>query len=233
MNLSAVASSLSAVRSPDADTRRRGANLIMLGLGMALLALTLSVISTARGNAASNPALLAGVAVLFLGAAALGRAGHVGAGAWLIIAVSVLGTLSYLGEGTTALSAISYLVLAVLLAGVLLPPAQIWLVLGLCLVGVPAALRLGPSATPVSAATIAELASPLLLLVMVATIGFVSATGVVTALRQAQAARREAEAAGEALAATNAALERRCLEATAPPPPRAREQPASPAQPPP
>lgn len=215
MNLSAVVSSLNTVRSPDADTRRRGSNLIALSLAMASLALLLSAVSLIRADPSSNPGLIAGAALVFLGAAALGRVGHVNIGSWLVVVISVAIPLSFVSLDTAALNAIPFLVPAVLLAGVLLPPAQIWLVLTLCVVGVLFAIGRDPGAATLDTAAAGLLASPVLLLAIVALIGYLSASSVRAALREAQEARREAEAASEALAASNAALERRVEERTA------------------
>lgn len=215
MNLSAFVSSISTVRSPDADTRRRGVNLITLGGGLAALCLAFIVATTIRSPQPEITALLAVAALIFLGTIYLGRIGQVAVGAWLLIVVTIAVVVGTFSLGSTSSNAPFFLVLPVLLAGVLLPPVQIWLVLALCLISLFAGQGLLPEEVRVSAGWRGAVVNGSLMLVMVALIGFVSAKGIRAALRQAQEARREAEAAGEALAASNAALEQRVEERTA------------------
>ncbi len=206
---------MSFIRSPNADTRRRGGNLIILGSGMAIMALVLTIIVLVRADNTGNPGMLALAGIIFAGAVALGRFGYVNAGAWLIVGISVMVPLfALLDPSGDIASVLVFLVLPVLLAGALLPPAQIWLVLGMCLVGTPLALHFGTSGKSANLATFFELVNPLLLLTMVALIGFVNAKGIVMALNHAQAAHREAQTASEALAAANTELEQRVEERT-------------------
>lgn len=207
MKLRTIIASFGDIQSAASETRRRRSNLVVLGVALAALSLIFSVFTLVRGDSIGNVALLVGATLIFLASAALGRAGKVNRGAWLLILAAIVGTLNFLTATQSSLSVTSFLVLAVLVAGMLLPPAQIWLVLVMCIVGIP--LRLALAGALEGGAVFAQLTSPSLLLGMVALISFVGARGIQTALLALEAARAETEGANQTLSATNMALEER------------------------
>jgi anti-anti-sigma factor len=146
--------------------------------------------------------------VIFLGGAYLGRSGRVVLGSYLVIGVTTLAILSSIYTDRSTPSTPMYLVLSILLAGVLLPPTQIWSVLATCVVGallvyyqLPAELRDNPMWSQ------SLLGTPLILL-MTSVIMFISA-------RSIRAAIGEADAASRGLAESNTTLEQRVAERTA------------------
>lgn len=202
------------VHAADPDTQRRGRNLIILALAMAALALVFIPVSLGQGLSTGITLLLLGAAPVFLAAAALGRVGRVDLGAWVIILITVVATLGSLGVNSASLGATYFLVLAVLLSGVLLPPVQVWSVMVVCLIGLPLGLSLVPAETLANPAWRGVGMNSGLLLVMVALITYLGSSGVRAALAAVQAARAEAEQANARLAASNADLERRIEERT-------------------
>lgn len=218
MNVSAALSSFLTVRSADADTRRRGSNLIILALGMAALALAFAPFSLGMPNANIALALIGVSTVTFISVAFMGRAGFVTQGAWIMIGVIELAILAAVATNDPTTSGAAtpfYLVLAILLASVLLPPVHIWTALVIALVGLALVTGIGGDGAGITGELRRSVTNSALMLSMVAVISFVSARGTLAALREAQAARTEAELASRGLSAANANLEHRVEERTA------------------
>lgn len=202
------------IRSTSADVQRRGRNLIILSLGMTMLGLAFLPVILAMGQPLATAALLVVAALVFLGTAILGRAGYVSVGAYLLISLTVVATLGSTFIDASQANVPFFLVLAVLMAGVLLPAAQIWAVLLFCLAGIAVLLVTLPAELQANRLWIQSSSGAALLLVMVALITFVSARGIGLALAATEQARKQAERAGTALLDANAALEARVAERT-------------------
>jgi rsbT co-antagonist protein RsbR len=203
------------VSSTDPDIRRRGRVLIILALGITAVTLSfMPVIMTTSQQASSIITILIG-AVTFLGAAYLGRIGQVSAGSYLVITVAIVAVLISIVIDTSTPITPFYLVLAILIAGVLLPPTQIWWVLLVCVVGIGIAFSQLPPELRDHPLWAQSLRGAPLILVMAALIVFLSSRSTSVALHEAREARAEAEAAIRGLAESNATLEARVVERTA------------------
>lgn len=215
--MSDVIAWLTTINSTDPDLRRRGRNLVILAIGMAILASAFILFIIGRPTAAVTIPLLLAATGAFIGIAFLGRAGLVTPGAWLMVGVIVIVIFTSLltNRGATAGAATPfYLVFAILLAGVLLPPVHIFTALGIALAGLALVTGLADAPPDASAELRQSAINGSLMLMMVAVISFVSARGTTAALREAEAARHAADDARKELAATNANLERRVEERT-------------------
>lgn len=199
----------------DLDGLRRRRNVMIIGVGLALMAAVMLPTSLAQGAPAQASLILAAAVALFLGAAGLARAGQAGPAALLIVGVSIVANLVAMIVDPNTPSLPFFLVLATMLATVLLPPIHIWSVLVICLLGnALAGVFFAPGRRDAELWSEA-IANSSLLLIAVAVIGYLGASGITAALSQARVARDEAEAAGRALAASNATLEQRVEERTA------------------
>jgi rsbT co-antagonist protein RsbR len=148
---------------------------------------------------------------------ALARRGHVTAGGWLMVAMLTLGTLSGLAGFSSSsqfFGGIYFLVLPLLVSSLVLRPTQIWVVLALVLIGIGVLVVFTSGAMlpdPVAALTFF---STLLLLIIVALLGFLSGKSVADALAEARATRLTAESTAAELARINAELELRVDDRT-------------------
>ncbi|MFV9505706.1 MAG: STAS domain-containing protein [Oscillochloridaceae bacterium umkhey_bin13] len=203
------------VQTSDPDRQRRGQNLIVLALGMTVLALLFVPVSWAQNQSLGTVIMLLVTALIFVGTAALAHRGNVASGAWLLIGLTIAAIIGSFSMGTPTANTPFFLVLAVLLAGVLLPPVQIWSVLVLCLIGLAVGQSLLPEEQQLNPLWPTSSINAMLLLVMVTLISFVSARSIRLALQETQAARTEAEQIGKLLSTSNAALEQRVEERTA------------------
>jgi anti-anti-sigma factor len=187
---------------------------IIISIGMAAVCLPLIIAAIIEGAAPDSQASMAGAAVLLIGAALLARSGRVSLASALVIAISILLNLALIVLNATTPSLPFFLVLATLLATVLLPPARIWLVLSICIVGNILTISLTSPELHASNLWFEVMINSSVLIAAVAFIGYLGARSVRSAQAQAHAARAEAEAANQALAASNADLEARVAERT-------------------
>jgi anti-anti-sigma regulatory factor len=132
-----------------------------------------------------------------------------------VIGVGILAVLSTIYIDRSTPNTPLFLVLAILLAGVLLPPVHIWSVLVICVIGLALVFGLLPPELRDSPLWGLSLRATPLLLLMASVIMFISGRSVSAALEAARAARAEAEAASNSLAEINATLESRVAERTA------------------
>jgi len=95
----------------------------------------------------------------------------------------------------------------VVVAGLILRPAQIWLVLAIVLVGLGAIIAANPLLQ--SEASLTRIASVVALLGMVALLSFFGAHAMTKALADSRLARLSAERAADHLAQVNGGLEQR------------------------
>lgn len=206
---------LTSVRTDDEDVRRRGEILIVIAAGVLVFALASVAVTVATTDDRSALLTLAAAAGVTVAAALLGRAGRVNLGAYLLIGVGLLAIGASIPGDDPSPNTAYFMVLPVLFAGVLLPPAQIWGAFLFALLAIAVGAGLIPPEVRAEPIWRQALLSAPLLLAVVALVSFLSARGTARALAEARAARAEAEGAGEALAASNAQLEARVEERTA------------------
>lgn len=194
--------------------KRRGRILVTLCLGV--IGMLLSV-GTALTLLQPSPGrfINLGLAILvFTIAGVLGRKGYVTAGAYVVIGASGIGSLSGVFLNPTSPFNIFYLIIGVLLASVLLPPRQIWIVLGLCLVSIVGVMATIPSEIQATINLGLAAAHLTVLLTVSAFISFIGARSLTAALETADIARKQAETISQQLSAANATLESRVEERT-------------------
>lgn len=206
---------LLSIRSSDPDVQRRGRNVVIVGSGLSALAILLIFVAVSQQAPPIAPFILAGASAVFVCTVFLARSGRVDLGALTIIATSIIGTLTIIATDPGTPSLPFFLILATLLSTVLLPPPLIWVVLLICVGGEHLVAALFSPELRTGDVWAETMVNSTVLMGAVAVIGYLSARGIRAALAQAEAARREAERASEALAATNASLEMRVEERTA------------------
>jgi len=206
---------LTSLHVPDEDIQRRRRVLSILALGLIALSLSYVPISLITGYALLRIGQLLTVAAVAAGAYWLGRSGRVTLGAYLVIGVLIYVVASSIPGRFFSANILFFTILPVLFAGVLLAPIHIWNVLIITVaISVFRVSQLPPGIRYSMSWNTAFYNAPLLLLA-VALVSFLSARATVQALRHLAAARADAEAANQALAASNAALEMRIAERTA------------------
>lgn len=203
------------VNISDEDLRRRGQTLIILTLGLISLALAFLPVGLAS-NQTLIPVLSISAITAMVGVIFLARAGRVNPGAYLLLFVVLAGATGSVAGNLASPSALFFLVLPILCTSILLPPIHIWSMLVLALAGSLLGFGLFPAEIRNDTNWRVILLTALLLQVVVALISFLGAQMVARALTTAAAARAEAEAANQALIASNASLETRVAERTAP-----------------
>lgn len=194
--------------APDSETQRRCRLLVIIAAGMALLALAFIPVVLATSFTLSGLITLTVAAAVFFGVALLGRSGRIDLGAYILIGVTIAAIVASFPAEAAISHLPFYMVLAVLLAGALLPPTHVWGVLTITIVGTALGAGLLPIEVRTSLAWRQALLGAPLLLFVVALITYLSA-------RTASRALAAAEEAGRALAESNAALEGRVEERTA------------------
>jgi anti-anti-sigma regulatory factor len=206
---------LTTINTLDTDLRRRGRNVALIGAGMAMLLLFVTLIAIFQNAPLVVLPLQIGTSAIYLGAIALARSGRVNPAALLTVATTLLINLAVIAIDPTTPSLPFFLTLGTLLATVLLPPAQIWAVLFICIAGAVGATSLFWPALRSNEIWSEALINSSILMAAVAIVGYLSASGVRAAMAEAEAARRAAAEAGEKLTAANAALEQRVEDRTA------------------
>ncbi len=210
-----LVTALTDVSAADPDTRRRGRILIIICLGIITVLLTvgsgLTLLQPSLGRF-----LNLGLAVLvFAGSAALARKGFVTSGAYVLIVLSSIGALSGVLLNPTSPFNTFYLIIGVLLSSILLRPRQIWIVLGILIVGAIGTLAVTPPAIREATNLPLAISHVVILLIASAFIAFIGAQSLQRALAEAESARRQLETANQQLSEMNAMLETRVTERTA------------------
>lgn len=206
---------LTRVSSPDEDVQRRGKLLIVIA--MCLLLIALAFIPVILSTAGGTVALIVCIVAVFVnvGLVFLARAGYVAPAAYIMIGMTLVGISASVVSGSSTASTLFYLVIAVLLAGTLLSPVQIWTALVASILTIAISVGLLPAEVRDNVEwRQASMGAPLLLL-FVALLTFLGSSGLNRALGAAQQARTDAEQASGSLAASNSALETRVEERTA------------------
>lgn len=204
------------IHSPDEDIRRRGRILVILSLGLIILAIVM--LTPAFFAPDALPIIV--VSTIYIGIFAatlqLGRRGYVTLGSFILCGIILLANLIGLGTNPTGFIEPAYfLVLPMLVAGLLLRPHYIAIVLVITLAGLGGALLLNPAAplsTPSGQFTAISLG---FLLLLVALISGISAYITGSALNATRFARSAAENTAAQLEQVNLTLEQRVQERTA------------------
>jgi rsbT co-antagonist protein RsbR len=205
---------LMTIGSPDEEVRRRGRMLIVLTLGLIALSLLLLPTTATAENPLSALIVVGLSFVCYAIVLALARYGYVAAGGLLIIALTALGTLLSSGNSIQSFNSLYFLILSLQVASLVLRPIQIWIVLALLLAGVLLKAILSPSAPLAEPIGQAIVFSVLLLLTLVALVGFLSGRATMRALAEVRAARVAAESSAAELVQSNTDLETRVGERT-------------------
>jgi rsbT co-antagonist protein RsbR len=205
---------LMTISSPDEDVQRRGRMLVVLTLGLIALSLLLLPVTATAEEPLAALVLLIVSFVCYAIVLVLARYGYVTAGGLTIIAFTTLGTLLSSGNSIQSFNALYFLILSLQVASLVLRPVHIWLVLAAVLAGVVLKALLAPSAPLSDSMGQAIVFSVMLLLSLVALVGYLSGRATVRALDEVRAARIAAEAAAAELGQANADLEARVGERT-------------------
>ncbi len=213
--MTSLLSSLTDVTARSPDDQRRGRILVSLSLGVVALLLSVGMALTLIQPSAGRFINLGLATLVFASAALLGKKGFVSAGAYVVIIVSGIGAVSGVFLNPNSPFNLFYLLVSVLLASVLLPPRQIWIVLGICLAGIAGVLAGVPAETRTAINLNLALAHLTVLLTVSAFISFIGARSLSSALKEADKARQHAEEVGQQLSVANATLEARVEERTA------------------
>lgn len=212
------------IKSDDEDARRRGRNLVCLSLGITAMALIAACALLAMGDPAGHLRIVAPSIVICIGVLWLARSGQVSPGAVILIAATGAATVgAALVNGSLSVAPF-YLILPVLIASLSLPPARIWLVAAVMVVGLGLSLLALPGNQFADPFAVQVVLGSVLCLGIVALVSYLSASSTSRALRVAQRSRADAEAAALALRNANADLEAQVAERTAALQARADEQ---------
>ncbi|MCS6880996.1 MAG: STAS domain-containing protein [Oscillochloridaceae bacterium] len=202
------------VNTSNEDRQRRGQTLIILGIGLIALALAAIPLSMIAGQP-SALFISASALVLLVGVIILARMGRVNLGAYLLLFVLLAGIIGSFVARPVTPNGLFFMILPILCASILLPPIHIWSTLVLAMAGVLLSFGLLPANLRDDRYwRVAALSAPLLM-AMSALVSFLGARMVKRSLTMAHAARAEADAANQALAASNVSLEARVAERTA------------------
>lgn len=206
---------LTTVTAINPDARRRGRILIIICLDIVAVLLSLGLGLTLLQPSPGRFLNLGLALMVFTGAAALARKGFVTAGAYILILLSSIGALSGVFLNPTSPFNSFYLIIGVLLSSILLPPHQIWIVLGLLLAGVAGTFAIVLPAVREAISLSLALAHLTVLLTVSAFISFIGARSLERALRDADTARQHLETTNRQLSEINTTLEARVAERTA------------------
>lgn len=193
------------IDSLDNDVRHRGSMLVFLAvalIGFATLTIPLAAMSIQPMIAIISEG---GSILLYAVALYLARRGWVSAGGFLLLAVLALAVLLSVLGATDSSSGVSFLLLPVIVAGLILRPAQIWLVLVFIVLGLGVVVAANPLLQ--SQINLAGLASTVMLLGIATLLSFIGARAMSRALLDARQARQTAEQAAERLVQANSELE--------------------------
>ena len=193
------------ITTPDDDIRRRGRHLILITTAMMIADLLLLTASVAnRGVQPIGVALLV-MEFVYLGILALARRGRVTLGGALLTGILIPPLLISLRDGGLNSVVVLFLTLPLLIAGLVLPPRAIGVMLPVLIAG---GLAFGSN-------TLARAIAPAVVgLIIVGLLAYLGASTIRNALTEAGGARDRAEQAAARLAQANAALEQQVQERT-------------------
>ncbi|WP_322816770.1 STAS domain-containing protein [Chloroflexus sp.] len=206
------------IRTTNEDDLRRGRTSIVAALimiGLAILALPISAIST---NPISSIATLAIGIIAYLISIITIRAGFINAGGLILINFVTLPILVPIALNTLSNGSVTlpfYLALSLLVAGIILRPPFIWIVLTVNLVGLFIVWNIAGYNPFANMQTLSLSTAALFLQVSTAVFTFVGGQITATILREARQLREEARQSAAQLATLNATLEAQVTERTA------------------
>lgn len=201
------------ITNADEDVRRRGRLIAILTLAMSGLAILFVPMVLLQPNAGSGLTAIGACLALYAGLLWLTHHGRITLAGYLLagsVTVAALATMPFQNSVSTAPF---YLVLAVLLAGVVLPARQIWLFMAFNLIALAVAIAFLPYNLIANGAGLQVVIGSALMVLIGAFIGFLGANGTEQALaaardhaRNASAAQAEAEQQARTLATQTDAL---------------------------
>ncbi|MEP7190522.1 MAG: hypothetical protein ABI901_15130, partial [Roseiflexaceae bacterium] len=203
------------INSLDEDLLRRGRNVILLALGLIVMGLLFVPVLLIQPIQAAILGLISVEVLVFAGLALLARSGRVTLSAWLLITIEILAVVGgSLISGTLSITPV-FLIISVLIASLSLRPWQIWPVLAANLIGLIATILMLPNSPFAEPNGTVIIFGSILLLGIVALMGFLGAKSTSSALDSAQRSRSEAQMAAQALSHANTGLEQTIAERTA------------------
>lgn len=202
------------VASSNPDVRRRGRILVTICLGILVILLTVGMGLTMLQPKVGRFINLSLAVMVFTLTYTLGRMGFVTPAAYLLLLLNGLGAITGIFLNPTSPFNMFYLILGILLASVLLPPRQIWVVLGFSLVAVASVLVAIPAEIRAAHLFNPALSHLTVILIASAFVSFIGARHLNNALREAEAARAHSEAVNRQLVEINATLEERVAKRT-------------------
>ncbi len=203
------------MRHPDEDLQRRGQNLIIIlwGLiGITLLSMPITLMNQRAGPLINSIiALPVGVALIMVT-----HRGYVNLVAMLGILATTASLVLVPVFGSADFSASAYyFVINILIAGVILPPVAIWGMVGINLAALIMAALFAREAIQAAPSILVTSVNAGMLQTFSALIVVLSTTTTTRAFGEVRKARAEAQRASQALAESNAGLERQVAERTA------------------
>ncbi|MBC8075906.1 MAG: response regulator [Chloroflexales bacterium] len=200
--------SITTINSADANEQRRGRMVIIMALGM--LCATVLGFPTAfiQPNVGQELVTFGSGGLIFLLICRLARRGHVTTGAILLIITISLGVFSLTLANGNLITTPYFLAVSVLVAGLVLRPRYIWLVVLANFVGFCLTILFVPTIQIYDPITQLVLIDHVLIMLIIALTGFLGSITVQQALNVAQRSQEDAEA-------TSAVLEQRVVERTA------------------
>ena len=201
------------VRTADEELRRRGRQIIIIGLGLLASAL-IGQVATLIFQGIDQPLVPALVVIelIHVGAIVLAQRAYVTAAALLQVSFSLITTLLTYALSNGAVVTAAFLVLTIVLANLTLRSAYVWPVVIICSLSMLATISYVPLAQPDAVAGIATL---IILYGLVGLLAFLGARSYERAYQLLMASRREAEQSAQQLTAANSGLEQRVAERTA------------------
>ncbi|NNJ08754.1 STAS domain-containing protein [Chloroflexales bacterium ZM16-3] len=198
----------------DIDLQRRGRTILSVALVLLGLVILASVAVIFRPDATPSLLGLLSAAVVIAASMALAHRGQVGLAAWVLVIMIIGAAMVPILIRREVTSSLLYLTLPVVVAGVVLRPWQVWLVLATGLL-VVAYKALGNAAGPQSQPEPwVLLANSGMVMATLGVISFLSAKIVVHAFAEVSASRRAADAAAHQLEELNHSLEGRVAAQT-------------------
>ena len=201
------------IQHPDDDVRRRGANFVALALMLAVISSLLVVIWLVDGKLLSMIAASGIVTIAVIGIVAA-RRGYVNVSAWVVIIVIVATVAIVFVTDSEISNTPFFLLIPMAIAGLLLPPAEVALVLAIVALAYLGATLAQPVQVLASRLVRETLQDSIALLFFVGFSSLLSAASARVWLRAAIHAQAAAEHAAAQFERTNAELEVRVAERT-------------------
>ncbi|MFN3373806.1 MAG: STAS domain-containing protein [Chloroflexus sp.] len=208
---------LTQIQSTNEDDLRRGRTTLMVALvmiGLAVLAIPISFLSD---TAPSGVIIIAIGITAYLGTIAVTRLGRINLGGFILITFIILPILASIvieASPTNLFTSPFYLILVLLVAGLTLRPALIWVVLAINVVGLFTAWNIAGIPLFADALETSLEAAAVFLQIGAALFIFVGGNITDSALQEARRLREEARQSAARLAELNASLETQVAQRT-------------------